>query len=215
MLEQLDSQRCCLVTKLYLTLCNLMDCSMPSFPVLHCLPAFAQTHVHWVGDAIQPPHPLSPSSPPALNLSQHQGLLQWISSLHQVAKALELPLQHQSFQWIFSTDFPQDGPVWSHCPTESQEASPTPQFESINSVVLSLLYGPTLRSIHGCEATEKAAAPTRRTFVGKAVSLLFNRLSRFVTAFLPRSKHLSVRWSDIPISLRIVHSLLWFTSQRL
>ena len=72
MLEQLDIQCCCCsVTKLYLTLCNLMDCSMPSFPVLHYLPEFAQTHVHRVGDAIQSSHPLSTSSPPALNLSQH------------------------------------------------------------------------------------------------------------------------------------------------
>ena len=55
-----------------------MDCSTPGFPVLHYLLEFAQTHVHWVGDAIQPSHPLSPSSPPALNLSQHQGLFQWI-----------------------------------------------------------------------------------------------------------------------------------------
>ena len=118
-----------------------MDCSIPGFPVLQHLPEFAQTHVHWVGDAIQSSHPLSPSSPPALDLSQHQGLLQWISSLHQVAKVLELPLQHQSFQWIFRTHFPQDGLVWSpRCPRESQESSPTPQFKSINSLALSLLY---------------------------------------------------------------------------
>ena len=65
----------------------------------------AQTHVHWADDAIHPSLPLSPPSPPALNLSQHQGLFQWVDSLHQVAKVLELPLQHQSFQWIFRTDF--------------------------------------------------------------------------------------------------------------
>ena len=68
-------------------------------------PEFTQTHVHWVGDAIQPSHPLSSRSPPAFNLSQHQGLYKWVSSLHQVAKILELQLQHQSFQWIFRTDF--------------------------------------------------------------------------------------------------------------
>ena len=65
----------------------------------------AQTHVHWIGDAIQPSHPLSPSSPPAFNLSQHQGLFKWVSYSHQVAKVLELRLQHQPFQWIFRTDF--------------------------------------------------------------------------------------------------------------
>ena len=66
---------------------------------------FAQTHVHWVGDAIQPSHPLSSPSPPAFNLSQHQGLFQGVGSLHQVAKVLELQLQHQSSQWIFRVDF--------------------------------------------------------------------------------------------------------------
>ena len=74
---------------------------MPSFPVLHHFLEFAQTHVHWVGDAIQPSHPLLPTSPPALNLSQRQGLFQWVSSSHQVAKVLELQLQHQSFRWKF------------------------------------------------------------------------------------------------------------------
>ena len=74
-----------------------MDCSMPGFPLLHYLLEFAQIHVHWVGDAIQPCHPLSPPSPPALNFSQHQGLSQWVGSSHQVRKGLELQLQHQSF----------------------------------------------------------------------------------------------------------------------
>ena len=94
---------CCSVTQLCLTLCSPMDCSMPGFPVLHHLPELAQTD-HWVGDTIQPSHPLSALSPPAFSLFQHQGLFQWVSSLHQVAKILELQLQHQSFQWIFMTD---------------------------------------------------------------------------------------------------------------
>ena len=89
-----------------LTLCKPMDCSTPDFPVHHQLPEFTQIHVHWVSDAIQPFHPLSSPSPPAFNLSQHQGLFQWVSSSHQVAKVLEFQLQHQSFQWIFRTDFP-------------------------------------------------------------------------------------------------------------
>ena len=88
-----------------LTLCDPMDCSTPGFPVHHQLPEFTQIHVHWVSDAIQPTHPLSSPSPPDLNLSQHQGLFQWVSSSHQVAKVLELQLQHQSFQWIFRIDF--------------------------------------------------------------------------------------------------------------
>ena len=94
---------CCLVTKLCLTPCDPVDCSTPGFPVLHHLLELAQTPVHWVSDAIQPSHPLSSPSPPAFNLSQHQGLFQWACSSHQVVKVLEL--QHQSFQWIFRTDF--------------------------------------------------------------------------------------------------------------
>ena len=86
-------------------LCNPMDCSMSDFPVLHYFLEFTQTRVHWLNNAIQPSRLLSPSSPLALNLSQHQGLFQWLSSLHQMAKVLELQLQHQSFQWIFSVDF--------------------------------------------------------------------------------------------------------------
>ena len=76
---------CCSVAQSCPTLCNPMDCSMPGFSVLHYLPELAQTHTHWVGDAIQPFHPLLQPSPPALNLSQHQGLFQWVSTLHQVA----------------------------------------------------------------------------------------------------------------------------------
>ena len=72
--------------------------------VYHQLPESTQTHVHQVGDAIQPSHPLSSPFSPALNLSQHQGLFQWVSSSHHVAKVLELQLQHQSFQWTLRTD---------------------------------------------------------------------------------------------------------------
>ena len=92
------------VAQSYLTLCDPMNRSMPGLPVHHQLPESTQSHVHWVGDAIQPSHPLSSPSPPALNLSQHQGLFKWVSSLHQVAKVLEFQLQHQSFQWTPRTD---------------------------------------------------------------------------------------------------------------
>ena len=94
---------CCSVAQLSQTFCNPMNRSTPVFPVLHHLPWFAQIHVHWVSDAIQPSHPLLSPSSPAFNLSQHQSLFQWGSSLHEVAKVLEL--QHQSFQWIFRIDF--------------------------------------------------------------------------------------------------------------
>ena len=86
------------------TLCDPMNHSMPGLPVHHQLPEFTQTHVHRVGDAIQPSHPLSSPSPPVPNPSQHQGLFQWVNSSHEVAKVLEFQLQHQSFQWIPRTD---------------------------------------------------------------------------------------------------------------
>ena len=86
------------VSQSCLTLRNPMDCSTPGFPVHRQLPEFAQTHVYRVSDAIQPSHPLSSPSPPALNLSQHQGLFQGVSSSHQMAKVLEFQLQHQFFQ---------------------------------------------------------------------------------------------------------------------
>ena len=82
-------------------LCNPMDCSTASFPVHHQLLELAQTHVHWVCDAIQPSCPLLSPYPPAFNLSQHQGLFQGVSSLHKVANVLKFELQDQSFQWIF------------------------------------------------------------------------------------------------------------------
>ena len=96
---------CYSVAKLCPTLWDPMNWSTPGFPVLHYLPEFAQTHVHWVSDAIQSSHPLSPPSSVALNLCQYQGSLQRVGSLHQVARLLELHLQHQSFQQIFKVDF--------------------------------------------------------------------------------------------------------------
>ena len=85
------------VAQLCLSLWDPMDCSTPGLPVHHQFQEFTQTHVHWVSDAIQPSHPLWSPSPPTFNLSQHQGLFQWASSSHQVAKVLEFQLQHQSF----------------------------------------------------------------------------------------------------------------------
>ena len=92
------------VTQLCLTLCTPSDHSMPGLPVHHKLQESTPTHVHRVGDAIQPCHPLSSPSPLALNLSQYQGLFRWVSSSHQMAKVLEFQLQHQSFQWTPWTD---------------------------------------------------------------------------------------------------------------
>ena len=138
-------------TKSCLTLCNPMDCSRPGFPVLHYLPEFAQTNVHWVDDAIQPTHPLLSPSPPAINASQHQSLFQWASSLLRWPK-------YWSFNFRTSASvFPMNIQGWfplgftgliSLQSKGLQESSPAPQFESIVSSALSLLYGPTLTSIH-------------------------------------------------------------------
>ena len=87
-----------------LTLCDPMNHSTPGLPVHYQLPEFTQTHVHRVGDAIQPSHPLSSPSPPAPNPSQHQGLFRRVNSSHEVAEILEFQLQHQSFQWTPRTD---------------------------------------------------------------------------------------------------------------
>ena len=137
------------VSQSYPTLWDPMNHSTPGLPVYHQLPEFTQTHVHWVRDAIQPSHPLLSPSFPVLNLSQHQSLFKWISSLHQVVKVLELQLHHQSFQWLPMADLLWDGLVGSPCsPRDPQESSPTPQFKSINSSAFSCLYSPTLTSIH-------------------------------------------------------------------
>ena len=87
------------VTQSCPTLCDPMNQSTPGLPVHHHIPEFTQTHVHWVGDAIQPSHPLLSPSPPVPSPSQHQSLFQWVNSSHEVAKVLEFQLQHQSFQW--------------------------------------------------------------------------------------------------------------------
>ena len=143
----------------------------PGLPVHHLLPEFTQTHVHWVGDAIQPPHPLSSPFPPAFNLSQHQGLFQWVSSLHQVAKVLEFQLQHQSFQWTPRTDLlAVQGTLKSLLQYHSSKASIL-QHSAFFIVQLS----------HPHTTIRKTIALTRQTFVGKVMSLLFNMLSRLVT----------------------------------
>ena len=136
-------------TQLCPTLCNPMNHSMPGLAVHHQLLESTQTHVHWAGNAIQPSHPLSSPSPPAFNFSQHQGLLKWVSSSHQVARVLEFQLQHQSFWWTSRADLLQNELVGSPCsPRDSQESSPTPPFKSINSSVLSFLHSSTLTFIH-------------------------------------------------------------------
>ena len=178
------------------TFCNPMDCSTPGLPVRHQLLELVQTHVYRVGDTIQPSHPLSSPSP-AFNLSLHQGLFQWVSSSHQVAKVLELQLQHQSFQWIFRTDFLQDWLAGSPCsPRDSQES--VLQHHSSKASILRRSAFFMVQFSHPYMTTGKTMALTRWTFVGKVMSLLFNMLSRLVLAFLPRSKHSLILWLQSP-----------------
>ena len=101
-----------------------MNRSTPGLLVHHQLPEFTQTHLHWVGDAIQPSHPLSSPFPPALNPSQNQSLFQWVNSSHEVAKVLEFQLQHQSFQWTPRTYLLQDGLVGSPCHRKPDKTLP-------------------------------------------------------------------------------------------
>ena len=135
------------VAQLSPTLCNPMDCSMSGLPVHHQLLELAQIHAHWVGDVnhiiLCCPLFLLPSLFPSIS---H---FQWVSSFYQVAKVLEFQLQHQSLQGIHRTHFLLEWLAWSPCsPRDSHMYSSTPQFKSINSSVLSFLYGPILTSIH-------------------------------------------------------------------
>ena len=179
-----------------------VDCSTPGFPVHHQLPEPTSTHVRWAGNAIQPSYILSSSSPPAFNLSQHQGLFKWVSSSHQMAKGLEFHLQHQSFQWIFRTDFLYDWLVGSPCnPRDSQES--LLQHHSSKASILWHSAFFIVQLSHPYLTTGKTIALTRQTFVGKVMSLLLYMLSRLVVTFLPRSKHLLISRLQTP-------NLKWF-----
>ena len=149
--NKLQTPCCCFsVTNSYPTLCNPMNWGMPGFPVLHYLPGFAQTQVHWVGDAIQPSHPMSPPSPPALP-SVFPSISAFSSKL---ALYIRWP-KYWSFSFSTSPSNEYSGLIsfrieWFDLAVQrdSQESSPAPQFKSINSLVLSFLYSPTLTSIH-------------------------------------------------------------------
>ena len=160
-----------------------MNCSMPGLPIHHQLPESIQTHVHRVGDAIQLSHPLSSPSIPAPNPSQHQSLFQWVNSSHEVAKVLELQLQHHSFQRNPRVDL-QNGLVGSPCsPRDSRESSPTPQF--IASILrCSACF--TVQLSHLYMTTGKTIALNRQNFIGKVIPLLFNMLSQVGHNFLSK-----------------------------
>ena len=184
-----------------------MNCSTPGFSVYHWLPEFTQTHVHWVDVAIQPSHPLSPPSPPAFNLSQHQGLFQWVSSSHQVPKVLELWLQlsllpmniqgwfllgltgwisllSKGLSRVFSSTT-----VWKH-----QFFGTQPSLWSSSHIHTWLL--------------EKNHSFDYRDLHQQSDDMLF----RFVIAFLPRSKHLLISWLQSLSAVILVPKKITLTS---
>ena len=139
-----------------------MDCSMPGYPVHHHPWELLQSHVHRVGDAIQPSHPLLSPSPPAFNLSQHQGLLKWVSSSHLVAKVLEF--QHQSFQWIFRTHFLWMD--WLDLLAVQGTLKSLHQYHSSNASILWCSAVSIVQLSHPHMTIGKTIALSRRTFVG-------------------------------------------------
>ena len=161
-----------------------MDCSTPVFPVHHQLSELAQVHVHHIGDAIQPSNPLWSPSGPAFKFSQHLDLLQWVSFLHQVARGLHLQLQHQSFQWIFRTDFLWI--VWYDYLAAQWTLKSLLQHHSSKASVLRHSACCMVQLLHPYMSTGKAIALTIQTFINKVMSLLFNMLCMLVIAFLPR-----------------------------
>ena len=173
-----------------------MNHSMPGLPVHLRLLESTQTHVYWVGDAIQPSHPLSSPSPPALNLSQHQGLFQWVSSSHQVAK-------YWSSSFNISPSNEHQGLIsfrmdWVDLLEVQQTLKSLLQHHSSKASILQRSAFFVVQLSHPYMATGKTIALTRQTFVDKVMSLLFNMLSRLVITFLPRSKRLLILWLQSP-----------------
>ena len=173
-----------------------MDYSTPGFPVHHQLLEFTQNHIHWVGDVIQPSHPLSSPYPRAFNLSQHQGLFQWVSSSHEVAKGLQFQLQHQSFhEYSGLISFRID---WLDLLGVQGTLKSLLQYHSLKASILGHSAFFIVQLSHLYMTPVKNIALTRQTFLGKVMSLPFNILSRLVISFLPRSKHLLISWLQSP-----------------
>ena len=173
------------------TLCNPMDCSASGLPVHHQLPEFTQSHVHWVGDAIQPSHPLSSPSPPALNLSQHQGLFQMSQLFSSGGRSIGVSASTSVLSVNIQDWFPLGWTGWI-----SLQSRGLSRVFSNTRVQNHQFFGAQLSlesnsHIHTW-LLEKTIALTRWMFVGKVMSLLFNMVSMLGIAFLPRSKHLLI-----------------------
>ena len=184
------------VTQLCPTLCDPVNCSMPGLPVHHQLLEFTQTHIHRVGDTIQPSHPLLSPFPPAPSSSQHQSLFQWVNSSHEVAKVLSF-----SFSIISSKEHP--GLIspkmdWLDLLAVHGIFKSLLQHHSSKASILRHSVFFTVQLSHPYMTTGKTIALTRQSFVGKVIYLLLNMLSRLVITFLPRSKRLLISWLQSP-----------------
>ena len=173
-----------------------MDCSTPGFPVHQQLPELFQLHVHLVGDAIQPSQPSSSPSLPTFNLSQHQGLFKWGSSSHQVANVLE-------FHFNISPSNGHPGLIsfrmdWLDLLAVERTLKSLLQHHSSKASILRYSAFFIVQLSHPYVTIGKTIALTRWTYVGKVMSLLFNKLSRLVIAFLPRRKCLLISWLQSP-----------------
>ena len=187
------------VTQTCPTLCDPMGCSTPGFPVHHQLPESTLTHVHWVGDAIQPSHPLSSPSPPALNLSQHQGCC------NESALRIRWP-KYWSFSFTISSSNEYSGIIsfrkdWFDLLALQGTLKSLLQHHSSKASILQCSAFFIVQLSHPCMTIGKIIALTRQTFAGKVMSLLFKVLSRLVIAFLPRSKSLLISWLQSPSSV--------------
>ena len=182
------------VAQLSPTLCDPMECSTPAFPVLHHLLELTQTYVYWVGDAIKPSHSLSSPSPPAFNLSQHQGLF------HESILCIRWP-KYWSFSISSSNEY--SGLIsfrmdWLDLLAVQETLKSLLQHHNLKASILQHSAFLVVQLSDPYMTTGKTIAWTRWTFVGKVMSLLFNMLSRLVIAFLPRSKRLLISWLHSP-----------------
>ena len=173
-----------------------MNHSMPGLLVHHQLLEPTKTHIHWVGDALQPSHALSSSSPSALNLSQDQGLFKWVSSLHQVTKVF-------GFSFNISPSNEHPGLIsfrmdWLDLLAVQGTLKSLLQHHSSKTSILRPSAFFTVQLSHSYMTTGKTIALIRQTFVDKVMCLLLNMLSRLVITFLPRSKHLLISWLKSP-----------------
>ena len=175
------------------TLCDPMNRSTPGLPIHHQFPEITQTRLQWVGDDIQPSHLVSPPSPPAPNPSQHQGLFQWVNSSHEVASFSSSSSPSNEHPGLIS--FRMD---WLDLLAVKGTLKSLLQHHSSKASIFQCSAFFTVQLSHPYMTTGKTITLTRRTFVGKVISLVFGMLSRLVITFLPKSKCLLISWLQSP-----------------